>query len=935
MTTKNLLISPTSVKAFGLLAFAILVTIAGITFYNMASIPTDENIFMSTPSRVMARHELPGRFQGSPKPRGAVMLTPDIGANGITAGDLLISVGATSIRTLRDFTKAAGELREDSTLVRLFRPRGGVYLDFVVRTDALRGSSPQELDPSVFIVSILPGGASDRAGMQVGDVFSRINGAGFTDSQKADVALRRGRSGSMVLYEGFRDARPLSLPVMLARFGFPLAQLIFSLVGVAYMVFGIFLISRRPDVVAARTIGVGFLLIGFVLSVLLIRREPDPTAFVVCREILMVIGLFVGTASMIHSSVVFPVDRSTPHHRRWILPGVYGLGFLAPLLLIARNEPIIWLLYTVYLIAAGIVTFVNNAKIQPEQKRMLRSIRISVIVISVAVLGLTVLAALAGIGGVAGVVGILLLGIPLSYLYVILRYRLIDIDVRIRRNVQYTALSWIWGIVVGILFIRLLLVFPGLSLNVPGITFTGLSVEINPAPGSTEDQIFLERLVMLVLGAASWFGLWYLRKWGQRFIDKKYYRTQFDYRRAAASLADVLSSRLSMNDIARGIVETLVDLLKIRGAGLLVFRDGTECCCEAVAGVPRESWEQIACQAGGDFAAAISALTDPVRVELLPAHVGAALVVHGFRCVVPIRSHDHLVGALLVGEKLAETSLNEEDLAFLSGVAKQSAVSIDNAFLYEEHAEKERMRHELNIARRIQLGSLPSVTPDVPGLDIAGLSVPALEVGGDFYDYLGWNGKEVMVVVGDVSGKGTSAALYMAKVQGILRSLYGFQLEPREGFIRANKLLCNDLEKTSFVTALGARYVAGEKRLTLVRAGHLPLYHFHAASAVVTSVLTRGLGLGLNDAGIFSHELEDRTVQFETGDVMLFVTDGLTEARNAAGEEYGDERVMKVLQIHARRNATGIRDELLEDVRQFGAGMDQHDDQTVVVVRAV
>lgn len=76
-------------------------------------------------------------------------------------------------------------------------------------------------------------------------------------------------------------------------------------------------------------------------------------------------------------------------------------------------------------------------------------------------------------------------------------------------------------------------------------------------------------------------------------------------------------------------------------------------------------------------------------------------------------------------------------------------------------------------------------------------------------------------------------------------------------------------------------------------------------------------------------------MQFETGDVMLFVTDGLTEARNAAGEEYGDERVMKVLQIHAGRNATGIRDELLEDVRQFGAGMDQHDDQTVVVVRAV
>jgi sigma-B regulation protein RsbU (phosphoserine phosphatase) len=91
----------------------------------------------------------------------------------------------------------------------------------------------------------------------------------------------------------------------------------------------------------------------------------------------------------------------------------------------------------------------------------------------------------------------------------------------------------------------------------------------------------------------------------------------------------------------------------------------------------------------------------------------------------------------------------------------------------------------------------------------------------------------------------------------------------------------------------------------------------------------------LNDAGIFSKELEDRTVQFATGDVMLFITDGVTEARNAAGEEYGDERVMKAVQSHAGSGATAIRDALIEDVRQFGTGMEQHDDQTVVVVRAV
>ena len=100
--------------------------------------------------------------------------------------------------------------------------------------------------------------------------------------------------------------------------------------GVAYMLFGTFLIFRRPDVSAARTIGLGFLLVGFVFSVLTIRREPDPTLFVVVREILMVFGLFIGTASIIHSSTVFPVDRSSPLHRRWILPVMYGLAALSP-----------------------------------------------------------------------------------------------------------------------------------------------------------------------------------------------------------------------------------------------------------------------------------------------------------------------------------------------------------------------------------------------------------------------------------------------------------------------------------------------------------------------------------------------------------------------------------------------------------------------------
>ena len=936
MNMKNISISPATVRGTALLALGVFVVIAGVTFYNMASIPTDENVFMTSPSRIMITAPIPARLEGLPRPRvGKGTLAGSSQLTKLEQGDLLTMVEMEPVRTIKASREALAKVRADSVTVRAYRASADAYLTFVLRTEELRHGAFTELPPSVIIISVLPGGASDRAGMRVGDVISRINGVGFTDAQDADATLRRGKSGTATLYEGFRGTDPIVLQVKLTQFGFPLSLLIFSLTGIAYMLFGAFLINKRPDLVSARTIGWQFLGMGFVISVLLTRREPDPTLFVIGRLLLGTLALYFGTAAGLHSSTVFPLDRTSHAHRRWIIPGLYLTALLSPLTLLVGQEPFYWTLYMALLVVAGIITKVNITPLQPEQKRMVRSLRWTVLIVNVIVVALTIGLAIAGISGFAGFVGILLLGIPLSYLYIIVRYQLIDIDFRIRRNVQYTALSWGWGILVGVLFIRLLFAIPDLPIAVPGITVTGLSVEIDPAPASPEDRVFLERLMMLAAGALVWINLWYLRKWGQAFIDRKYYRTQFDYRRAAASLAEVLSSRLSMNDIARGIVEALVDLMRIRRAGLLVFRNGKECCCEAVAGLPREAWEGIACTSGVDLAAAIGSHTPPVRVALLPAAVASLLGEHGFQVVVPIRSHDRLVGALLVGEKLADTSFGEEDLAFLSGVAKQSAVSIDNAFLYEEHAEKERMRHELNIARRIQLSSLPSTTPEVPGLDIAGVSIPAQEVGGDFYDYLGWNGKELMVVVGDVSGKGTSAALYMSKVQGILRSLYGFDSPPREGFIRANRLLCSDLERSSFVTALGARYVAEEKRFTLVRAGHLPLYHYHAAEGRVELVLTRGLGLGLNDAGVFARELEGRDVGFAAGDVMLFITDGVTEARNASGEEYGDARVGAILQAHAGLPATAMRDAIAADVRAFGAGLEQHDDQTIVVVKAV
>jgi sigma-B regulation protein RsbU (phosphoserine phosphatase) len=137
------------------------------------------------------------------------------------------------------------------------------------------------------------------------------------------------------------------------------------------------------------------------------------------------------------------------------------------------------------------------------------------------------------------------------------------------------------------------------------------------------------------------------------------------------------------------------------------------------------------------------------------------------------------------------------------------------------------------------------------------------------------------------------------------------------------------------VTALGASFDPLDHSFLLARAGHLPLYHYRAAEGSVVAVTPRGLGLGLNNAGVFSSEIEEKVVRYGPGDVLLFVTDGMTEAHNRGGELYGEERLMSFLPGKAGGDAASIRDALIADVAAFSEGTVQHDDETIVVIKGM
>lgn len=256
--------------------------------------------------------------------------------------------------------------------------------------------------------------------------------------------------------------------------------------------------------------------------------------------------------------------------------------------------------------------------------------------------------------------------------------------------------------------------------------------------------------------------------------------------------------------------------------------------------------------------------------------------------------------------------------------------------LLREQGEKERLEEELRIARRIQMSLLPEQGAfQLPGVRVAALCLPAAEVGGDYYDLLPLGDGRMGVLVADVSGKGTSAALYMAELKGLVLSLSRVYDSPARLLSEANRILAATLDSRSFVTMTYAVVDAGARRMSYARAGHNPILRFDHATGETEVLFSGGLGLGLDNGDRFDRIIEERHVTLDAGDVFLFFTDGLSEAMNEASELYGENRLRSVLasvRSHGL-DEDALKDRILEDIRAFVGSAAQHDDMTMVVLK--
>jgi sigma-B regulation protein RsbU (phosphoserine phosphatase) len=247
--------------------------------------------------------------------------------------------------------------------------------------------------------------------------------------------------------------------------------------------------------------------------------------------------------------------------------------------------------------------------------------------------------------------------------------------------------------------------------------------------------------------------------------------------------------------------------------------------------------------------------------------------------------------------------------------------------------ERQRLQQELEIARNVQMSFLPKNNPISSRLDIASRCAPALEVGGDYYDFINLGNQRVGVAIGDVSGKGTQAAFFMTLTKGFLNALAHVSASPSQVLTQVNKLFYENVERGIFISMVYGIFDTKVNTLTLARAGHNPVIMRKSRENHVQVVNPTGLALGLDEGGTFAKSIQEVKTKFHSGDLFVFYTDGFPEAMNKMLEEFGEERLCRTVEKYSNGSASEIMEGIFKDMKDFIGKAKQHDDMTIVVVK--
>ncbi len=323
-------------------------------------------------------------------------------------------------------------------------------------------------------------------------------------------------------------------------------------------------------------------------------------------------------------------------------------------------------------------------------------------------------------------------------------------------------------------------------------------------------------------------------------------------------------------------------------------------------------------------------ITDAECDPRVPRHQLDFLRIHSV-VLVPMRFHQSVLGVLSVVNRVDGKPFLETDMNLLQALADQASAAVYYAGLRDSLDEKKRMDHDLSLARQIQYSLLPKNLPKIEGVEIAAFNQPAREIGGDYYDVITIDDKHIGIAIADVSGKSVGGAMLMSVCRSVLRAQAPGFISPADLLRSVNRAMSNDISEDMFVTMLYMVLHLDTRKLVVARAGHekpLVVRQDHSIEFVEST----GVAIGLIDPDIFDHALSEQSVYLKPGDVVVAYTDGITEAMNAAKEEWGMDSFIEACSLASSEGAHSLLNNVRQRIQRFVSDDPQYDDMTLLAL---
>jgi sigma-B regulation protein RsbU (phosphoserine phosphatase) len=414
-------------------------------------------------------------------------------------------------------------------------------------------------------------------------------------------------------------------------------------------------------------------------------------------------------------------------------------------------------------------------------------------------------------------------------------------------------------------------------------------------------------------------------------------------------VGEALSADMRAEDLHRMMVDGAMRITEAHGGGLYVLdRKGTS--IRRGYGTPSGS---IIFPVPPEAAESTEMLQTFLRWHTVPSGEGlighawrerAALLVNGddtrlprgvcsSLMISPLVFSDQFLGVLYVTRRLDAEPFLQTNFTVFRSIAHQAAFALYSSYVFHEAAEKRRLDEDLAVAHEIQRILLPTNAPDVNGYQIAGINVPARTVSGDYYDYVEVDDAHCGVAIADVSGKGVPASLIMAMCRSVLRSQSPTQLSPARVLQAVNAQLYPDIKEDMFISMAYAILDRESSSIIMCRAGHDAPLLYRAKDRSISRINPPGMALGIDSGNVFNRVTGDFSVTLEPDDCLILYTDGITEALNADGDEFGMQRLIDSVVAAADEGAAEIITRLTDDVRAFIGPYPQQDDITLIAIR--